>query len=69
MVERDRNVRDLSGVEGEGRWWTFVVCFEIAAPGPGDGHFSVCAWSGWSEKGGTGKYIMDVHWLLVAGSV
>jgi hypothetical protein len=72
MVGRDPNVRDLSGrtsaVEGGKQMVAFAVCFEIAAPGLGDGHFSVCAWSGWSEKDGTGQYIMDMHWLL-SGSV
>jgi hypothetical protein len=55
-------------VDGGKQMVAFAVCFEIAAPGLGDGHFSVCAWSGWSEKNGAGKYIMDTHWLL-SGSV
>ncbi len=71
MVGRDPNVRDLSGrtsaLDGGKQMVAFAVGFEIAAPGLGDGHFSVCAWSGWSEKNGAGKYIMDTHWLLSGG--
>jgi hypothetical protein len=69
MVGRDPNVRDLSGrtsaVDGGKQMVAFAVCFEIAAPGLGDGHFSVCACSGWSEKNSAGKYIMDTHWLPI----
>jgi hypothetical protein len=72
MVGRDPNVRDLSGrtsaLDGEKQMVAFAVCFEIAEPGRGEGHSSVCAWSGWSEKDGTGKYAMETHWLL-SGSV
>jgi hypothetical protein len=68
MVGRDTNVRDLSGrtsgVDGGKQMVAFAVCFEIAAPGPGEGHFSVCAWSGWSGKDGAGNYIIDAQWLL-----
>jgi hypothetical protein len=46
------------------RDFQFAVCFEIAAPGTGEGHFSVCAWSGWSENDGAGKYVINTHWLL-----
>ena len=42
----------------------FAVCFEIAAPTPGEGHFSVCAWSGWSEIDGAGNCMINTHWLL-----
>jgi len=68
MVGRDSTVRRLSGrtspVEGGKQMVAFAVCFEIAAPGPGEGHFSVCAWSGWSEIDGAGNYMIDTHWLL-----
>jgi hypothetical protein len=49
-----------SAVEGGKQMVAFAVCFEIAAPGPGEGHYSVCAWSGWSEKDGAGSYMMDI---------
>jgi len=72
MVGRDSRVRHLSGrtgaVESGRQMVAFAVCFEIAAPGPGEGHFSVCAWSGWSEIDGAGNYLIDTHWLL-SGSV
>ena len=42
----------------------FAVCFEIAAPGPGEGRFSVCAWSGWFEKAVFFNYMIYTHWLL-----
>lgn len=68
IVGRDSGVRQLSGrtsaTEGEKQMVAFAVCFEIAAPGPGEGHFSVCAWSGSSEKDGAGNYMIDTHWLL-----
>ena len=68
MVGRDSKVRPLSGrtsaVEGGKQMVAFAVCFEIASPGPGEGHFSVCAWSGWSGKDGAAKCVIDTHWLL-----
>jgi len=68
MVGRDSGVRRLSSrtsAEESGRQMVaFAVCFEIAAPGPGEGHYSACAWSGWSEKDGAGNYMIDTHWLL-----
>lgn len=72
MVGRDSRVRPLSGrtgpVEGGKQMVAFAVCFEIATPGPGEGHFSVCAWSGRSEIDGVGNHMIDAHWLL-SGSV
>jgi len=56
MVGRDPNVRDLSGrtsaVEG-GKQMVVDIrgVLRDRRARPGDGHFSVCAWSGWSEKG------------------
>lgn len=68
MVGRDPNVRDLSGrtsaVAGGKQMAAFAVCFEIAAPDPGYGHFSVCAWSGWSKNDDAGNFIIDAQWLL-----
>jgi hypothetical protein len=67
-VGRDSTTRHVSGrtsaVEGGKQMVAFTACFEIAAPGPGEGHFSVCAWSGWSEIDGAGNYMIDTHWLL-----
>ena len=72
MVGRDSTVRPLSGrtsaVEGGKQMVAFAACFEIVAPEPGEGHSSVCAWSGWSEIDGDGNYMIDTHWLL-SGSV
>lgn len=71
MVGRDGNVRYLSGrtsaLDGGKQMAAFAVCFEIAAPGPGYGHFSVCAWTGWSEKNSAGNFILATHWLLSVG--
>ncbi len=71
MVGRDSTVRPLSGrtsvAEGGKQMVAFAACFEIAAPEPGEGHSSVCAWSGWSEIDGAGNYVIDTHWLLSVG--
>jgi hypothetical protein len=42
----------------------FAVCFEITDPSPGYGHYSVCAWSGWSDSDEFGDPIVKTHWRL-----
>jgi len=44
------------------------VCFEIAKPGPGSGHTSICAWSGWYKSSGA-KEEIDTHWLLTVNEL
>ena len=71
MVGRDSSVRDISGRTGASdngqQMAAFTACFEIVAPRPGEGHFSVCAWSGWSEKNAAGRDVLTTQWLLSVG--
>ena len=64
IVGRDPHIRDLAGrtskSEDGKQMLGFAVCFEIEAPGPGSGHFSLCTWSGWARDGQK----ITTHWLL-----
>ena len=68
LVGRDSACRILAGrtsSEDSGRRMVgFAVCFEIANPGEGYGHFSVCSWSGWAENDELGAEVIKTHWLL-----
>jgi hypothetical protein len=68
LVGRDSDSRTLVGrtssEDGGNRMVGFAVCFEIATPGEGYGHFSVCSWSGWAEKDELGVELIKTHWLL-----
>lgn len=68
LVGRDPGFRTLAGRissdDGGRRMVGFAVCFEIANPGEGYGHSSVCAWSGWAEKDELGAELIKTHWLL-----
>lgn len=68
LVGRDPGLRPLGGrissEDGGRRMVGFAVSFEIATPGDGYGHFSVCAWSGWAENDELGAELIKTHWLL-----
>lgn len=68
LVGRDSACRILAGrpsSEDSGRRMVgFAVCFEIAHPGEGYGHFSVCSWSGWGDTDELGAEVIKTHWLL-----
>jgi hypothetical protein len=68
LVGRDSGLRTIAGrtssEAGGKRMVGFAVCFEIASPGEGYGHFSVCSWSGWAEKDELGVELIKTHWLL-----
>jgi hypothetical protein len=68
IVGRDPGFRTLAGrissEDGGRRMVGFAVTFEIATPGEGYGPFSVCAWSGWTEKDEFGAELLKTHWLL-----
>jgi len=68
LVGRDSDSRTLVGrtssEDGGKRMVGFAVCFEIASPGEGYGHFSVCSWSGWAEKDELGAELIKTNWLL-----
>jgi hypothetical protein len=65
FVGRDPKVRILIGrtspVENEKQMLCFAVQFQIDEPGPGYGHYSVCAWSGWATGG---NQTITANWLL-----
>jgi len=67
VVGRDPGYRVLAGrtgAEESGKQMAaFSVCFEVADPGPGYGHFSVCGWSGWAEVEDE-ILTIKTHWLL-----
>jgi hypothetical protein len=68
LVGRDSDSRTLVGrtssEDGGKRMVGFAVCFEIASPGEGYGHSSVCSWSGWAEKDELGAELIKTNWLL-----
>jgi hypothetical protein len=71
-VGRDPSVRDVCGrtsaPDNGQQMAAFSACFEIGAPKPGEGHYSVCAWSGWSQSNDDGKQVLITHWLLSVGA-
>lgn len=68
IVGRDSGFRELAGrtneVDGAKQMVSWAVCFEISDPGPGSGHYSVCAWSGWGERDDLKAELIKTHWLL-----
>jgi hypothetical protein len=68
MVGRDLGFRALAGrtnePEANKQMVVWAVCFEISDPGPDYGHYSVCGWSGWSERDELGSELIKTHWLL-----
>lgn len=64
IVGRDPHVRTLSGrtsrPEQAKQLLGFAVCFEIAEPGEGSGHYSLCTWSGWAKNDDR----IQTKWLL-----
>jgi Avidin family len=68
IVGRDPGFRALAGrtnkVDGRKQMVAWAVCFEVADPGAGYGHYSVCAWSGWGEQDDLGAELIKTHWLL-----
>jgi hypothetical protein len=73
IVGRDPNIRDLAGrtnyFDGNKQMVGFAVCFEIANPGAGSGHTSICTWSGWYKKGAAGKDDIETHWILTTNEL
>ena len=73
MVGRDPNPRPLAGrtnsVDGSKQMIAWSVCFEVAAPVSGYGHFSICAWSGWGEQDSAGTQTIHTHWLRTLNSL
>ena len=67
IVGKDPNPRPLAGrtnsVDGSKQMIAWAVCFEVATPPSGYGHFSICAWSGWGEQDGHGLHFITTHWL------
>ena len=68
LVGRDSGFRTIAGrtssEEGGKQMLGFAVSFEIASPGEGYGHSSVCSWSGWAERDELGVHTIKTHWLL-----
>jgi hypothetical protein len=68
MVGRDSGFRALAGrtskVDGPKQMVAWSVCFEIANPAEGYGHYSVGGWSGWGERNDLGDELIKTHWLL-----
>jgi avidin family protein len=67
LVGRDPNTRGLAGRTGlaeQGKQLLgFAVCFQIANPSQGYGHYSLCTWSGWKADYNA-KPKIKTHWLL-----
>ena len=65
LVGRDSQPRELAGRTGgeeqSRQLLGFSVCFHIDDPAPGNGHSSICTWSGWAR----GNRI-TTHWLLTS---
>jgi hypothetical protein len=73
IVGRDPGFRVSTGrtnkIDGSKQMVAWAVCFEVADPGAGYGHYSVCAWSGWGEKDDLGAELIKTHWLLTVNTL
>ena len=65
LIGRDTRKRPVVGrassEEAGKQLLGFTVCFEIAHPAEGTGHYSLCSWSGWA----TANEIIT-NWLLTS---
>ena len=72
LVGKDPRIEKLTGRthaprEGEKQMLSFSVCYEIADPESGSGHFSTCAWSGWLKPGNPDT--IQTFWILTSSKL